>query len=155
MGVLEVTSIEIVELGDLDDAAARDAGLSSREELVRLLSSREGDVFCIGLRYVGPDPRVELRERLPDQAEIEQITARLSRLDRGPQGPWTEATLEIIDRHPERRAEDLAGMLGRVKKPFKLDVRKLKELGLTESLRVGYRLSPRGRAVLSAMSADN
>jgi hypothetical protein len=31
---------------------------------------------------------------------------------------------------------------------FKADVRKLKELGLTESLEVGYRLSPRGRAVL-------
>ena len=30
--------------------------------------------------------------------------------------------------------------------PFKADVRKLKELGLTESLRIGYRLSPRGRA---------
>jgi ribosomal protein S19E (S16A) len=27
-------------------------------------------------------------------------------------------------------------------------VRKLKELGLTESLEVGYRLSPRGRALL-------
>jgi len=29
-------------------------------------------------------------------------------------------------------------------------VRKLKELGLTESLERGYRLSPRGRAVLAA-----
>jgi hypothetical protein len=32
--------------------------------------------------------------------------------------------------------------------PFKLDVRKLKELGLTESLPVGYRLSPRGEFLL-------
>jgi hypothetical protein len=31
---------------------------------------------------------------------------------------------------------------------FKRDVRKLKELGLTESLEVGYRLSPRGAALL-------
>jgi hypothetical protein len=31
---------------------------------------------------------------------------------------------------------------------FKRRVRQLKELGLTESLEVGYRLSPRGRAVL-------
>ena len=35
---------------------------------------------------------------------------------------------------------------------FKRDVRRLKELGLTESLTVGYRLSPRGAAVLSALS---
>jgi hypothetical protein len=33
-------------------------------------------------------------------------------------------------------------------KAFKRNVRKLKELGLTESLDIGYRLSPRGRALL-------
>ena len=32
--------------------------------------------------------------------------------------------------------------VGREKMPFKLDVRKLKEMGLTESLVTGYRLSP-------------
>lgn len=34
---------------------------------------------------------------------------------------------------------------------FKRRVRQLKELGLTESLEVGYRLSPRGRAVLECL----
>ena len=48
------------------------------------------------------------------------------------------------------RAEDLAASVGREKPPFKLDVRKLKNLGLTESLPVGYRLSPRGRSYLRA-----
>ena len=46
------------------------------------------------------------------------------------------------------RAEDLAASIGREKLPFKRDVRKLKELGLTESLEIGYRLSPRGVALL-------
>ena len=32
---------------------------------------------------------------------------------------------------------------------FKRDVRKLKELGLTESLEIGYRLSPRGVAFMT------
>lgn len=36
-------------------------------------------------------------------------------------------------------------------RPFKANVRKLKELGLTESLEVGYRLSARGRALLDAL----
>lgn len=35
----------------------------------------------------------------------------------------------------------------------KAGVRKLKELGLTESLAVGYRLSPRGAALLAAEDA--
>jgi len=32
---------------------------------------------------------------------------------------------------------------------FKLNIRKLKESGLTESLEVGYRLSPRGKRLLT------
>ena len=36
---------------------------------------------------------------------------------------------------------------------FKADVRRLKELGLTESLAVGYRLSPRGRAFVARTDA--
>ena len=42
-------------------------------------------------------------------------------------------------------------MFGQEKMPFKVNVRKLKRLGLTESLDVGYRLSPRGAVVLSAL----
>ena len=56
--------------------------------------------------------------------------------------------LEIIDSHPAVRAGDLCGMAGQERLPFKLNVRKLKALGLTESLEVGYRLSPRGVALL-------
>jgi hypothetical protein len=46
------------------------------------------------------------------------------------------------------RAADLAASFGRETQPFKLDVRKLENLGLTLSLDVGYRLSPRGEASL-------
>ena len=42
----------------------------------------------------------------------------------------------------------LAASLGRETLPFKRDVRKLKELGLTCSLPVGYEISHRGRAYL-------
>ena len=49
---------------------------------------------------------------------------------------------------------ELAAELGRDRPSFKLDVRKLKALGLTESLDVGYRLSPRGLAVLAAIQSD-
>ena len=41
--------------------------------------------------------------------------------------------------------------MSRDRASFKRDVRKLKELGLTESLQPGYRLSPRGRAVLKRL----
>ena len=71
-----------------------------------------------------------------------------------PRGPWTRTTLAAIADRPATRAPDLAAQLGRETAPFKRDVRKLKELGLTESLEVGYRLSPRGRALLDGLAAD-
>lgn len=54
----------------------------------------------------------------------------------------------MIRDRPAVRAPDLAASVGRETLPFKRDVRKLKELGLTESLEVGYRLSPRGATVV-------
>jgi len=59
------------------------------------------------------------------------------------------ATLALIQQHPETKAAELAEHTGRELLAFKRDVRKLKELGLTESLERGYRLSPRGRVVFA------
>jgi hypothetical protein len=44
--------------------------------------------------------------------------------------------------------------MGRERLAFKADVRRLKDLGLTESLPVGYRLSPRGRALIDSGALD-
>ena len=54
--------------------------------------------------------------------------------------------LDLIADNPQRRAPDLAELEGRDTAPFKIDVRKLKALGLTISHPVGYELSPRGIA---------
>jgi DNA-binding MarR family transcriptional regulator len=98
----------------------------------------------------GPDPRVALRQRVDiPAAERAELDRRLGRLDAASRhGPWTARVLRLIADRPAVRAADLAAELGRDKATFKADVRKLKELGLTESLEVGYRLSPRGRTYL-------
>lgn len=101
-----------------------------------------------------PDPRDELAadDRLSTE-DVAAISTRLQRLDEASSfGPWTLATLRMIAERPEIRAPDLAEAFGRETQPFKLDVRKLKNLGLTLSLRIGYRLSPRGAAYLAAIS---
>lgn len=107
-------------------------------------------VFRIGLRFAGADPRIVLREQADlSEEENARLLGRLDRLDRTSRhGPWTGATLATIDRRPATRAAELAQDLGRDTPAFKRDVRKLKELGLTESLGTGYRLSPRARALL-------
>ena len=80
---------------------------------------------------------------------MEEISERLARMTERA-WPWTRETLELIAAKPEVRAGDLAVELGQERLPFKANVRKLKALGLTESLEVGYRLSPRRAGVSSA-----
>jgi hypothetical protein len=152
IGLVEITSVDPVDEAALTDADARAAGARDRDALLRAPDRRAGQpLWRVGLRFAGADPRVALRERPLEGDELAVLRARLERLDaRSPRGPWTRAVLELIDRRPETRAADLAAEVGRERLPFKADVRKLKELGLTESLEVGYRLSPRGRALLDA-----
>jgi hypothetical protein len=157
VGVLEIDSVEVVRLADLAEPDALGAGFGSVAELRAELRGREGRVYRIRLHLAGPDPRVELRGQaeLGDD-EVAAIGARLARLDAASRaGPWTRGTLELIAEQPGVRAADLAPLTGRERLPFKRDVRKLKELGLTESLEVGYRLSPRGRAVLERLGRDS
>ena len=150
VGLVEVTSVERVALGRLRAEDARRAGAASLTALREALAHRtDRPVWRVGLRYAGADPREALREQVPDAGEITAILARLDRLDAASRhGAWTRATLDLIDRHPGVRAPDLAATLGRETREWKADVRKLKELGLTESLAIGYRVSPRGEAVL-------
>ena len=151
IGVVGFETVEVVPRSAVTAAAARRAGFANRGDLLAFLDRRSpGRIYRIQLRVVGPDPRVALRDALPDDAALAEIARRLARLDRAsPHGPWTLAVLRIIAANPDRRAGDLAAEMGRERLPFKVDVRKLKELGLTESLPIGYRLSPRGAAVLA------
>ncbi len=150
VGLIEVTSVEQVSLSSLKAEDARRAGAQNLKALKEALAHRtDRPVFRVGLRHAGADPRETLRETIPDADEIAAIRAWLDRLDTASShGPWTRPTLEIIDRSPGVRAPDLAAELGRETLEWKADVRKLKEKGLTESLAIGYRLSPRGEAVL-------
>jgi acyl dehydratase len=147
VGVLAIDSVELVDEEHVTDADARRAGAANCEELLAGLPG-EGALHRIEFRLAGPDPRIALRERSRISAsERAAIDARLARLDAASRhGPWTAAVLGLIAEQPSTRAPDLAASLGRETARFKADVRKLKELGLTESLEVGYRLSPRGRA---------
>lgn len=149
VGELSIDAVEAVELSDLDDEDVRRGGFESRAALVEPLSARAGTVYRIRVRYDRPDPRLARREDdSPDAvAEVlEKLAAKDARSE-----PWTERTLAAIDAAPGGRAADIAEAFGMEKLVLKRRVRQLKELGLTVSLRVGYRLSPRGEAVLAAM----
>jgi len=156
IGVIAVGAVDVVSPADITEEETRRAGFSSRAELLEELDARgvQGEVYRVELRYAGTDPRAELRQRsdLTDD-ELAELSRRLELLDTGSRhGSWTAATLRKIADAPGVRATDLAAALGRETVPLKTDVRKLKELGLTESLGSGYRLSPRGRTLLDHLS---
>ncbi len=145
-GLLGVDAIERVPAASISDADARRCGSTDRAALFAAIGVESEDdvVYRIELHRVGEVPV----DPLPLDADLngEKVADLTRRLDR--MGDWSLETLELIEAHPARRAGDLADLVGRERLPFKADVRKLKRLGLTQSLEVGYRLSPRGEAYL-------
>jgi hypothetical protein len=150
--IIEADAVDVVTIDDITDDDARAGGYDDRGALIAdLRGTPDLDLYRIRFHVVDePDPRAELAAdaalTAADRAEIDR---RLDRLDQASgHGPWTRATLRLIARMPAIRAGDLADEVGRERLPFKTDVRKLKNLGLTISLGVGYELSPRGQAYL-------
>jgi hypothetical protein len=153
VGRIEVDGVDVVGEHDIGEEDVRRAGYPSKAALVGdLRGTADLPIYRVRFHAVaGPDPRDELAaDAALSEADLAELEKRLARLDRASRGgPWTRQTLGLIAAHPAVRAGDLAEMVGREREPFKLDVRKLKNLGLTISLERGYRLSPRGEAYLS------
>jgi hypothetical protein len=149
--VVRVDAVEVVDAQAITDSEAVLAGLKDAADVRKRLAPDESwSTYKMTLSYAGPDPRIALREsaELTD-ADVAAIDTKLERLDKASShGPWTMRTLDLIRQNPQRRAPDLAEIEGRETAPFKIDVRKLKGIGLTVSFPVGYEISPRGLAYL-------
>ena len=144
-GLIAVDGLEQVAASSITDGDAVRCGAVDRAALFSAIGVESDDdlVYRMEIRWLGDVPVDPLP--LDDDLSEEDLAAITRRLDRW---GWAIETLEVIEAHPARRAGDLADLLGRERLPFKADVRKLKGLGLTQSLEVGYRLSPRGEAYL-------
>lgn len=155
IGVVEVDAVSEVSVGSITEADAREGGFTSRDELLAYMApvvkkklTAKTRVFRVAFRHGGDGDRVAIAlETDLNDAAVADLTKRLARFDA--KGPWTKKVMALIDRHPRVAASQLAAKLGRETEPFKIDVRKLKKLGLTQSFEVGYEISPRGRAFLA------
>ena len=157
LGMVLAETVDVVTPAEITLAQARDAGYSSLDSLI---SDLHGDpslpLYRIRFRPTdAPDPRDELAATVTiTDGNATAIAARLGRMDAASKrGPWTRDVLEQIARQPGVVSTVLAAELDWDRADFKLHVRRLKELGLTISLDVGYRISPRGAAYL-ALQAD-
>jgi len=151
-GVVRVNTIEPVLIEQLNDADAGRAGYNSPDELTATFRGDPADpIFKIGLSWVAADPREALGNKAHlTPEEVADIDALLDRLDA--RTPWARATLGRIVQEPGITATALAAELPMGKEPLKRRIRTLKEHGLTHSRRIGYELSARGYAYLTATS---
>jgi hypothetical protein len=153
LGVVGIDDVKIVTENQITERDAKRAGFKTRDELIADLYDRDEDIYKIKVHWVGEDPRKALRtnDKL-GKKELDDVIAKLRKLDQNSQrGNWTQMYLQMIHDQPNTHAEILAGQIGLTIPTFKPWVRKLKALGLTESLRPGYRLSPRGKKVLAEL----
>jgi hypothetical protein len=125
------------------------AGFSSAKAAQTELDRRPAKhTYLIAVSYLAADERPGLAaDDVLTDADVAAITARLDRWD-AVATPWTREYLRMIGVNEAVRAPDLAARVGLDVPRFKRKVRQLKGIGLTISLDVGYRLSPRGRAFL-------
>ena len=153
--MLEVTSVDHGRRGRTDRRGCPVGGFADRAALRRWTDQRgAGTLYRIGIRLAGPDPRVALRAAADlTDAELAALEQKLDRMDRAAPEPWTRAVLGQIRDRPAIVSTELAAAAGQPRDYYKLRVRRLKALGLTESLEIGYRLSPRGAAYLTRREA--
>jgi hypothetical protein len=152
-GEIGIDAVDVVAEDDITDLDAREAGYPSREKLLSALSYRDDPIYKIRVYFKGEDYRIALREKddLPDD-ELKEVIGKLEKLDKNSKrGAWTQEYLQVIQDMPNTHSSLLADFLGLSVPEFKPWVRKLKALGLTESLHPGYKLSPRGEKVLEAL----
>jgi hypothetical protein len=144
-GLLAIDAVDLIDADDVTDADARAAGYANGKAVLATLRP-DGRLYRVRFHRLGGDPRMALREQTAfDPAELSKLMAMVDRL------AWAGPVLRLIAENPGVVSTDLAGRLGMERLRFKERVRRLKALGLTESLDVGYRLSPRGAALLGCL----
>ena len=151
-GAIAVEDVRVVPASEITDADALEVGLPGATALIdyaRSHTGREvsGDTLLYRVQFhfepVGP-PK--------PQYSLDEVSIRLQRLDKASRaGPWTLTALRLIEENPGVVARNLAVEMGMPRDDLKVNVRKLKALGLTLSLPVGYELTELGQSYLDSM----
>ena len=146
IGAVKVTRLGTERLSDITTDDAQRAGFPSRDALVEFLGlTRNAVVTRVEFALTDDVPKAA-----PTLTPVE-VAERLAATDRRSAAPWTGRVLALIEAHPATRAGDLAPAMGWDTPKFKANVRRLKGLGLTRSLEVGYRLTDLGIQVLGIL----
>ncbi|MCE7044426.1 hypothetical protein [Dyadobacter sp. CY312] len=157
IGLVQIHAIEAINESDITSQDALNAGFPDKKQLVQsFVQNGEGTIFKISISYHSADPRIKLREQSEiSEQQFADLKKKLVRLDNlSKHGHWTERILLTIKDNPNLHAVGIAMQTGFEKEWLKLNIRKLKNLGLTISHNIGYELSPLGEKFIERFSGD-
>lgn len=143
-----------MKISSINESDAKKAGHESLSGLKKDLSFRkDGEIYKIHFKLTGPDPRVKLREQTDlSKDELNEIVEKLDCFDKySKSGDWKRELLNLIAKNPGSRSLELANIMDTPQDKLKLNVRKLKNLGVTISLGTGYKISPRGKKLINKL----
>lgn len=148
VGLVKIGKIETINENDITDNDVLNAGFADKKQLLKSFTHNStGTIFKISVSFHSADPRIKLREQTElSEQQFTSLKKMLERLDNHSRhGPWTGKILLTIKDNPNLHAIGIAKLTGFEKERLKLNIRKLKNLGLTISHNVGYELSPLGK----------
>lgn len=157
IGLLEIDSIDAIIESDITETDAINAGFNSKEHLLKSFpQNSNGMIYKIEVSYHSEDPRISLREHTDlSEQELLDIIKKLQKLDKySKKGQWTKQILLAIKDNPNLHAIGIANLTGFEKEWLKMNIRKLKNLGLTISHTVGYELSPKGKVITEKLEKE-
>lgn len=147
-GAVQVTGVRTVRLAKVRAADAARAGFEDVAGLARSLKlPLTAEVTRVDFELTD-----ESSLNRPPTVTAEEALARLAATDQRSAMPWTSAVLRLVEAHPATSAANLAAAMNWETRRFKANVRKLKALGLTQSLQTGYRLTDRGSQVIALLA---
>lgn len=156
-GLIKIGKIESINENDISDSDALNAGFSDKEEIIKSFPPNSaGTIFKISVAYHSEDPRIKSREKEHlTEKEFSDLKKKLKQLDNySKQGLWTSKILFAVKDNPNLRAAGIAKLTGFEKEWLKVNIRKLKNLGLTISHTVGYELSPFGKIFIQRLKDE-
>ena len=154
-GAVKVTGVRPMRLSDIEPDDLRRSGFDSVAAVAEFLRlPQSATVTRVEFELTEepaakPPPELSAEDRPPQRGAV--VVTRLQATDRRSAAPWTADVIALIRAHPATRAGDLAPEMGWETPVFKANVRKLKALGLTQSLETGYRLTDLGEPVAALM----
>ena len=135
--MVEVIAIELVDPDALTDEDAVRGGFASLPALRKWTSSKgTGDLYQIGIGWPVRIRGSRCATTIGSAPTSSPTwTPGSTGWTRPPTQPWTRQALRLIERNPGVVSTELAAEAGQERQYFKIRIRRLKALGLTESLR--------------------